>query len=331
MFWICMTSGAAGHTYGANGIWQCNRRGEPHGTSPTGGNYGMIPWDEAMNLPGSAQIGAGKRFLEGSPGTASSRIPSGSPGTSASLRKPPGPGTLDLVPRGGRDARTPRSRPATSAGRSTSAGAQGRPAAGSGSGPTTGSRPGSTAARSAPADGWNDPQVFDVTGPARGPAATSWRSGPRTRPRARGHNPAGLIAGLDASSSTAARRPARHRRSWRSSRDEAAGWREAAFDDGPWPLAADLGPLGIAPLGPGRRSPSRPPPLAFGLPDGPRVIYTLDPKPVLLRGLTPDASYRGVEFDPVAGTTPSGGPGRGRARRPAREARRPTGTTGFWA
>ena len=28
MFWICMMNGAAGHTYGANGIWQVNRRGE---------------------------------------------------------------------------------------------------------------------------------------------------------------------------------------------------------------------------------------------------------------------------------------------------------------
>ena len=34
MFWLCMTNGAAGHTYGANGIWQCNRPGEPHGPSP---------------------------------------------------------------------------------------------------------------------------------------------------------------------------------------------------------------------------------------------------------------------------------------------------------
>jgi hypothetical protein len=31
MFWLCLTNGAAGHTYGANGIWQLNRKGEPHG------------------------------------------------------------------------------------------------------------------------------------------------------------------------------------------------------------------------------------------------------------------------------------------------------------
>jgi hypothetical protein len=64
MFWLCMMNGAAGHTYGANGIWQCNRRGQPHGASPHGGNYGKIPWDDAMRLPGSAQEGFGKKLLE---------------------------------------------------------------------------------------------------------------------------------------------------------------------------------------------------------------------------------------------------------------------------
>ena len=67
MFWLCMTNGAAGHTYGANGIWQCNRPGEPHGPSPhhNGGvGYGKIPWNEAMNLPGSRQVGLGKKLFE---------------------------------------------------------------------------------------------------------------------------------------------------------------------------------------------------------------------------------------------------------------------------
>ena len=63
MFWICLMNGAAGHTYGANGIWQCNRPGDPHGKSPHGGTYGKIPWNEAMRLPGSEQVGLGKRLL----------------------------------------------------------------------------------------------------------------------------------------------------------------------------------------------------------------------------------------------------------------------------
>ena len=73
MFWLCMTNGAAGHTYGANGIWQANRRGQPHGPSPhhapDGNGYGAIPWDEAMELPGSTQVAHGKRFFESLPWT----------------------------------------------------------------------------------------------------------------------------------------------------------------------------------------------------------------------------------------------------------------------
>jgi hypothetical protein len=68
MFWLCMTSGAAGHTYGANGIWQCNRPGEPHGPSPHhapgSAGYGRIPWNEAMNLPGSTHVALGKKLFE---------------------------------------------------------------------------------------------------------------------------------------------------------------------------------------------------------------------------------------------------------------------------
>jgi len=64
MFWLCLMNGAAGHTYGANGIWQCNRPGQPHGASPHGGSYGKIPWNEAMRLPGSAQVGLAKSLLQ---------------------------------------------------------------------------------------------------------------------------------------------------------------------------------------------------------------------------------------------------------------------------
>jgi hypothetical protein len=64
MFWLCLMNGAAGHTYGANGIWQCNRPGQPHGPSPHGGSYGVIPWNEAMRLPGSRQVGLAKALLQ---------------------------------------------------------------------------------------------------------------------------------------------------------------------------------------------------------------------------------------------------------------------------
>jgi len=63
MFWACMLSGACGHTYGANGIWQVNRPEQPYGPSPHGMAWGHTPWQEAYQLPGSGQLGLGKRLL----------------------------------------------------------------------------------------------------------------------------------------------------------------------------------------------------------------------------------------------------------------------------
>ncbi len=64
MTWTSLLCGAAGHTYGANGIWQINRRDQPYGTSPNGTDYGQTSWDEALALPGSAQVGLAGRILQ---------------------------------------------------------------------------------------------------------------------------------------------------------------------------------------------------------------------------------------------------------------------------
>jgi hypothetical protein len=64
MFWVCMLSGACGHTYGANGIWQVNTREKPYGPSPHGMSWGNTPWEDAHRLPGSAQLGLAKRLLQ---------------------------------------------------------------------------------------------------------------------------------------------------------------------------------------------------------------------------------------------------------------------------
>jgi hypothetical protein len=63
-FWSAVLSGAAGHTYGANGLWQMNTREQPFGASPWGGNWGNMPWEEAARLPGAAQLGLARRLLE---------------------------------------------------------------------------------------------------------------------------------------------------------------------------------------------------------------------------------------------------------------------------
>jgi hypothetical protein len=63
-FWASILSGAAGHTYGANGIWQLNTLELPYGPSPHGGNWGNTPWQDASQLPGSCQLGLARRLLE---------------------------------------------------------------------------------------------------------------------------------------------------------------------------------------------------------------------------------------------------------------------------
>lgn len=60
MFWSFMLSGAAGHTYGAAGIWQASVEGDP-GITPV---YDLTTWKEGMNYPGSTQLGIGKKLLE---------------------------------------------------------------------------------------------------------------------------------------------------------------------------------------------------------------------------------------------------------------------------
>ena len=63
MFWSCLLSGVAGHTYGAGGIWEVQTREHPYGASPWGGGYGDLPWDIAYRYPGSQQLGWGKELL----------------------------------------------------------------------------------------------------------------------------------------------------------------------------------------------------------------------------------------------------------------------------
>ncbi len=63
-FWAhTINTGFAGHTYGANGIWQVNGLQHPYGASPGGNNWGITPWNDAMRLPGSTQLSAAKRLI----------------------------------------------------------------------------------------------------------------------------------------------------------------------------------------------------------------------------------------------------------------------------
>ena len=65
IFWQYMLSGAAGHTYGAAGIWHAGMPGDHGNWGAWGGQpYDWTTWREGMNYPGAAQIGLGKKLLE---------------------------------------------------------------------------------------------------------------------------------------------------------------------------------------------------------------------------------------------------------------------------
>ncbi len=62
-FYTCMAQGTAGHTYGANGVWQMNSRRHPPHRGYTA-CWGEGVWQDAMYWPGSGQVGLGKRLFE---------------------------------------------------------------------------------------------------------------------------------------------------------------------------------------------------------------------------------------------------------------------------
>ena len=62
LFWTHMLSGAAGHTYGAQGIWGFSSVDSPF--TGLAGLWGESTWEQAYRFAGSEQLGIGKRFLE---------------------------------------------------------------------------------------------------------------------------------------------------------------------------------------------------------------------------------------------------------------------------
>jgi Protein of unknown function (DUF4038) len=64
IFWTAVLSGAPGHAYGSDSMWQMNRRGQPFGPSSSGHTWGNSPWEEAMHWEGSCHVGVGRRVVE---------------------------------------------------------------------------------------------------------------------------------------------------------------------------------------------------------------------------------------------------------------------------
>jgi hypothetical protein len=67
MFWQSILNGAAGHTYGAAGIWHASVEGDPGCASAAFGGkkvYDWTTWKEGMNYPGATELGMAKKLLE---------------------------------------------------------------------------------------------------------------------------------------------------------------------------------------------------------------------------------------------------------------------------
>ena len=147
---------------------------------------------------------------------------------------------------------------------------------------------------------WRAPERFEVK-PWLRPGANLLAVRAENRPAPVTANPAGLLAGLEIELEGGGRLTVGSDAAWRASQTEAAGWREAAFDDAAWPAARATAPYGEGPWGtldPEERSV---PPCALGWADELRVIYALWPRPVRVRGLRSGATYAVTFFDPVTG------------------------------
>ncbi len=298
IFWASMLSGAAGQTYGANGIWQVNRRDQPHGASPHGGNYGTIPWDEAMNLPGSSQLALGKRLLERYPwqrfephpewasygeGTTLSLdgcrwiwFPEGNPAEDAPVEHRYFRISFDL-PEGQTAAATLR----MSADDACTAYLNGDPV-GEARSWRTGAQIGSLAARLRP--GRNVLAIRAENGQA--PVAK---------------NPAGLIARLEIRLANGEIRRIDSGPQWRCAETETPGWAFLDFDDAALVSAMDLGPYGMAPWGTLADHGPYEVPYAAGIAGQVRVIYMPQQRATTIHDLDDGVSYLARCVDPVTG------------------------------
>jgi hypothetical protein len=300
MFWLCMTNGAAGHTYGANGIWQCNRKDRPHGASPHGGSYGKITWDEAMRLPGSQQVAIGKKLFEQYPWhrfrphpewvavagprfpdlTAAQWIwsPEGSPARDAPVGKRYFRKTIAIPG----SAAIVRARLWITADDAFSVRINGRPVGSGGN--------------------WKMLARFEglqrFLKPGDNVLAIVGENGAANVPA----NPAGLIARLEVELSGGRTLAFVSDATWRAAKTEVAGWDAPAFDDHSWPAATVAAQYGDPPWGKLETDVSGlSGAQAVGIADGVRIIYVPNPEPVTVSHLGAKGVFTASYFDPLNG------------------------------
>ncbi len=300
MFWLCMTNGAAGHTYGANGIWQNNRRGDPHGKSPHGGTYGKISWDEAMRLPGSTQESLGKKFFLSLPWTqlepkldaATWAAPHGRGFKFGDwIWYPEGDPSHD-APIAARYFRRDFDLPK---GVEIVSGLLDITADDKFTVWLNGKRIGDSS-------DWQHPQSFDVAEELRPGKNVLAVRAENVKSDTAIQNPAGLNAAIQyqwryggSCNVTGAE--------WRVSKTESPGWRQIGFDDSAWPKAKVVAKFGDGPWGkPGSDEQNGGiDPQACGIGDSLLLVYAIDRRPVVIHYLVSNTKYKTTIFDPVSG------------------------------
>ncbi len=300
MFWTNMLTGAAGHTYGANGIWQLNRQDKAYGASPHGGNYGTIPWNESMNLPGSEQLGMGKKFLESTPwnrlqphndwaswgaeknGTGGWGdwiwYPEGDPTKNAPEEARYFRKTFDISPQ----AKVARATLRASADDSFTLYLNGKSLGSHGNWST----------------GRDFPAIEDLLRSGKNVIAVRAENSPGPK----GANPAGLSCRLVLEFEDGKTTVVSSDDSWRTQQRERPDWQNVDFSDESWSQAKVVARFGEGPWG------SRVGvddeyfvPYSAGIPGELRVVYVPAARPILLHHLKVGAHYKASYFDPVTG------------------------------
>jgi hypothetical protein len=300
IFWVCWASGVKGYTYGANGIWQLNRRDKPYGNSPWGGGYGKIAWEDAMNLPGSTQVALGKKLLEG---YAWQRFEAQTAWATWAEKQPADPPLGEWIwleenaaadaPVGARVFRRSFELPADVRVNEASLGVTADDAF------TlwlNGEKLGSQ-------NDWRTLKRMDGMAaklkPGRNVIAIRAENVKADVPK----NPAGLICGLSITLEGGRTIEIKSDTTWRASREEPANWQRPEFDDSTWPIAKTAAPYGGGPWGKvGAGGPDLyTVPYAFGIAGGVRMVYVPARRAIALHLLEPTTRYSGFYFDPTTG------------------------------
>ncbi|HVS36807.1 MAG TPA: DUF4038 domain-containing protein [Gemmataceae bacterium] len=329
MFWASILSGAAGHTYGANGIWQVNRKEQPYGKSPHGGDYGHLPWDEAMKLPGSEQLGKAKRLLEEYPWQRFTPYPEWAAwekGAGAAVAwgdwiwYPEGDPTKD-APVAARYFRRTFELPE---GKTVVRAVLHLTVDDKFTAYLNGELLGSHA-------DWMTGRQFDAARLLR-PGKNVLAVRGENAPGPKDANPAGLSCDLEIVLSGDAKTSIRSDGEWRCARDEADGWRNLDFDDRDWAKAKVAAKFGEGPWGRTLTAPAPDEfmtPYAAGVPGMVRIIYLPQARAATVRNLEQDVPYTASTFDPTTGRRDEIGPARPNADG-SWTASPPAGAQGDW-